>query len=117
MVSGRSSALDPDVARGERAARKVLADLGIAHAAEQPLEDIAWLRGALVRTLELRGCQGRLTRLGDCGVISISSDVCYRPRQRFIIAHELGHLEIHGVEENQLSLCTEAQIREAYDSV
>ncbi len=116
MTSGRSSAVDPDIARGERAARAVLAELGIAHAAEQLVEDIAWLRGALVRSIPLRGCQGRLTRLGDRGVISISADVWYRPRQRFIVAHELGHLEIHGLEENQLSLCTEEQIREAYDS-
>jgi hypothetical protein len=116
MTSGRSSTLEPDIARGERAARKVLADLGIAHAAEQSIEDIAWLRGALVRTIPLRGCQGRLARLGARGVISVSEEVWYRPRQRFIVAHELGHLEIHGPEENQLSLCTETQIREGYDT-
>lgn len=105
---------DADVARGERAARAVLSELGIAHPTETLVDNIAYLRGALVRDVPLHGAQGRLVRLGRQATISVSTSVTYPPRRRFVIAHELGHLEIHR-HVNQLEACDESKISELYD--
>ncbi len=105
---------DADVARGEQAAQAVLADLRIGHPTETAIENIAWLRRALVIDVPLRGAQGRLARLGDHATISVSTSVTYDRRRRFVIAHELGHLEIHR-HVNQIELCDESKIDERYD--
>jgi hypothetical protein len=75
---------------------------------------MVWLLrpGLLVRDEYLGGCVGRLTRVGRGGVITVSTSVTYPPRRRFVIAHELGHFEVHGPEQNQLSLCAHADTSE-----
>lgn len=105
---------DGEVGRGERAARKALASLEVDHPTEAEIEDLAYVRGALVRQAPLAGAQARLVRANGHAVITISSSISYRPRQRFAIAHELGHLETH-MKENQLDLCSESDISERYD--
>lgn len=111
---GKNNWQDADVARGEHAARVVLSELGIAHPTEVALDNIAYLRGALVVDMPLRGAQGRLLRLGTNATISVSSSIAYPQRRRFVIAHELGHLEIHR-HVNQLEACDESKINELYD--
>lgn len=60
------------------------------------LEKIAWARHALVVYEPLQGSEARLLSIpGKQSIITISSNESYRPRQRFSIAHELGHLELH----------------------
>jgi hypothetical protein len=115
------SVADADLARGEHAARKVLAELGVAHPAGYDLADLLWvLRRIVVRDVPLGGCVGRTTRVAGRAIISVSSSVEYQPRRRFIIAHEFGHYEIHGADRNQIELCDsvqtsdDAQLREIY---
>ncbi|NTX09274.1 ImmA/IrrE family metallo-endopeptidase [Myxococcus sp. CA056] len=105
-----------DTERGIRRARQILHQLGLPHIADISIEDFAHLRGALVRSIPLTNCEGRLSRLNGRAVISVNSSLHYTPRKRFVVAHELGHLEIHK-EHNQaeLSLCTEQAISELYD--
>lgn len=69
------------------------------------LEAIAWERGALVRHDKLDGAEARLTVMGRRAVITISTSVQNPHRQRFNIAHELGHLEMHRYQTNS-SICT-----------
>jgi Zn-dependent peptidase ImmA (M78 family) len=106
---------DADISHGERAARKLLDELGISHPMETSLENIAWLRGALVRDTPLVGAQGRSCRVGKRAIISVSDQIDYAPRRRYVIGHELGHLEIHK-DENQLVLCESEQISEGHDN-
>lgn len=105
---------DADVARGERAARQMLAELGISNPAEVEIDNLAYLRGALVRDVPMSGAQGRSCRIGRRAIISVNDQVKYPSRRRYVIAHELGHLDIHR-DKNQLSLCSEASISEQYD--
>ncbi|MBL9045515.1 MAG: ImmA/IrrE family metallo-endopeptidase [Myxococcales bacterium] len=105
---------DADVARGERAARQLLADLKINHPVEVDIDTLAYMRGALVRDIPMNGAQGRSCRIGARAIISVNEQVTYVPRRRYVVAHELGHLEIHR-DKNQLSLCAEASISERYD--
>jgi Zn-dependent peptidase ImmA (M78 family) len=105
---------DGDVGLGEHAARKALAELGVKHPAETDIENLAFLRGAIVKQGRLAGAQARLVKRGKKAVITLSEEVTYRPQQRFAIAHELGHLEAHRFE-NHIDTCTKEQITERYD--
>lgn len=105
-----------DTLRGAAAARALRAELGLGHPTEVSIETIAFARGALVRDVALTGVQGRLTRLGDRAIIAVSTKVDYAPRRRFVVSHELGHLELHEEGENQIELCQEGDISEVYDT-
>lgn len=105
---------DGDVGLGEHAARRVSQELGFRHPNETAIENLAFMRGAIVRRAPLRGAQARLVKFGHRAVITIDSAIEYRPRQRFAIAHELGHLEAHK-EKNHIDTCTKEQISERYD--
>ena len=60
------------------------------------LEKIAMARQATVIYEPLQGSEARLLSIpGRRSIITVSSSVTYRPGQRFSIAHELGHLELH----------------------
>jgi Zn-dependent peptidase ImmA (M78 family) len=60
-----------------------------------PVERLARLRGARVRYEPLEGeLSGMLFREGDRAIIGVNS-LHPKSRQRFTIAHELGHLELH----------------------
>src|SRR5262249_10344202 len=104
-----------DVARGERAARKLLDSLGVVKPTETEIDNLAYLHGVLVQDVPIAGAQGRLCRVGKKAIVSVNTSVTYRPRRRFVIAHELGHFEIHE-KKNDLALCTEADIDEMYDA-
>lgn len=104
----------PDLGRGARTARRVLSELGVDDPTEFEIETLAFARGALVHQRPLAGCQGRLVRVGSKAIISVSTSIEYPARRRWVIAHELGHLELHP-DRNQLDLCTSAVIDERYD--
>lgn len=101
--------------RGANRATQVLEELQVRHPTEAPIESLAMLRGALVRDTDLKGAQGRLTRVGNRAIISVGTSVTYEPRRRFVIAHELGHLELHKERHNQIEACEAEKIREVYD--
>lgn len=91
-------------------ADSVLDDLRIVSTEDlQLLEKIVWARRAQVIYEPLEGCEARLLSIpGKRSIITISSTESYRPRQRFSIAHELGHLELHRRELNSISCTTQS---------
>ena len=110
-----SSWEDADVARGERCARRLLDRLGVVNPTETEIDNLAFLAGALVRDVPMSGAQGRLCKVRRRAIISVNEEVTYRPRRRFVVAHELGHLQLHE-DVNDLSLCTDDDISERYDA-
>ncbi len=71
-------------------AENLLYNLGITTPGEIDLEAIAWTQNVLVKTRPLEGCEARIFGKGNVAIISVNEDS--RPtRQRFSIAHELGH--------------------------
>lgn len=90
-------------------AREILASLRIAHPSEIEVEDIAWVRGALVREAPLEGAEGRLVRGESRGIITVKADIREPGKRRFVAAHELGHFELH-VDSDQLTLCTDKDL-------
>jgi len=67
-------------------------------------------RGVLVLEGKLHGCEARLVRKKDSGIIRVMDDIRNEGRKRFAVAHELGHWELHG-EISQFHVCTEADLR------
>jgi Zn-dependent peptidase ImmA (M78 family) len=82
--------------RAEQAAQDLLVDLGITEL-PVPVEEVARLCGAAVtRERFRRDLSGMLVRDddGDGAVIGVNST--HHPRrQRFTVAHEIGHLRLH----------------------
>lgn len=73
---------------------RILQRLGVDRPDEIDVEAIAWELGARVKFRELHSCEARIVGKDDKAIISVDSRVAPR-RQRFSIAHELGHWHHH----------------------
>lgn len=77
-------------------AADLLRKLFISRPEDIDLEAIAWLQGAKVKYRELDGCEACIVGRADVGRAIISIDKHGNPRrQRFSLAHEIGHWELH----------------------
>jgi Zn-dependent peptidase ImmA (M78 family) len=75
-------------------AEKLLQSLGIDDPREIDLEAIAWHMGALVKRRPLDGCEALIVGSQRKAIISVNS-LSIETRQRFSIAHEIGHWHHH----------------------
>jgi Zn-dependent peptidase ImmA (M78 family) len=75
-------------------AEKLLQSLGIDDPKEIDLEAIAWHMGALVKRRPLDGCEALIVGNQRKAIISVNSS-SIETRQRFSIAHEIGHWHHH----------------------
>ena len=75
-------------------AERLLHDLGITEPGEIDVEVIACAAGAAVRYRRLAIGDARIVGLGDRAIITVD-DRASRVRQRFSVAHELGHWHHH----------------------
>ncbi|MDR6113170.1 MULTISPECIES: ImmA/IrrE family metallo-endopeptidase [unclassified Sphingomonas] len=75
-------------------AERLLHDLGITEPGEIDVEVIACAVGATVRYRRLGVGDARIVGLGDRAIITVD-DRASRVRQRFSVAHELGHWHHH----------------------
>ncbi len=83
------------MSKGKQAARKLMFECGIENPTEFPLEDIVFGRGAILIETPLKNSEGRIVFGGSKALITINSNISYAYKKRFIIAHELGHFEMH----------------------
>lgn len=74
-------------------AEALLWGYGITDPADIDLDAIAFDMGASVRRSPLRGCEARLVSDGGKAIITVNSNSILT-RQRFSLAHELGHLKL-----------------------
>ena len=75
-------------------AERLLQSYGITRPNEIDLETIAYELGAQIKYRPLEGCEARIVGTGNSAIISVNS-ISSIPRQRFSIAHELGHWKYH----------------------
>ena len=94
--------------KGVRAADLVRSALDLRHPAELEIEVVAHMRGALVRPEPTTGAKASLVRIGSKGIIGVA-DLPFA-QQRWAIAHELGHFELH-LDQSYLGLCTGDDLR------
>jgi IrrE N-terminal-like domain len=106
----KSTGAAPNLLRAGGAAFKLTREYGFAHPRDIRLEDIAMDRGVLVIVGGIIGCEGRLVRRGKKGIIRVSDAIPEVGRQRFAIAHEMGHWELH--DSTQWFVCSETDLRD-----
>src|SRR6516164_11685753 len=75
-------------------AERILLSLGITSPREIDLEAIAWSRGAVVNFRPLEKCEATIVGSQTRAVITVNNR-SISERQRFSIAHELGHWHHH----------------------
>lgn len=85
----------PDRRAAAQKAKEIVKDLAIEEPSHIIIEDIAFTRGAIVKEEQMKGADGRLATLDGQGLITIREDISEPGRKRFVIAHELGHYELH----------------------
>ena len=100
----------------EARALKLLDRYGLNRPSEIVLEDIAYALGIEVVYRPLTGADAHLVRVGNKGGITINDSIAERGRQRFAIAHEIGHWELHEGR-TQVFLCTTEDMRDYQSSV
>lgn len=100
----------PNFMRAQGTAHKLARRYGFAHPREICLEDIAMERGVLVIPSRMDGCEARLVRKGRNGIIRVNNTIPERGRQRFGVAHDLGHWEMH--DSSQWFVCKAADLRD-----
>lgn len=76
------------------AAEQILQALGIEAPGEIDLEAVAWHMGVTVRYRPLDGCEARIIGNGTRAIATINERSAWK-RQRFSLAHELGHWKYH----------------------
>lgn len=86
-------------------AKEIIRRLQIRYPSEISIRDIAMVQGVFVKERFLEGSEGRLVRKGRRGIITVNSNILEEGRKRFVIAHELGHFELHS--KSQLIICNE----------
>ncbi|GLH79747.1 hypothetical protein SSBR45G_46560 [Bradyrhizobium sp. SSBR45G] len=88
------------------APERLLRSLGIGKPEEIDLEAVAWSVGAKVKYRSLKSCEARICGCGDKAIISVD-DTRIPQRQRFSLAHEIGHWTYH---RGQLLVCRSKDI-------
>lgn len=83
------------MSKGKYAAQTLMTECGITDPTELPLDLIVFGRGATLVEKPLQNSEGRIV-FGDIKtIITINSEIEYEGKRRFVIAHELGHYEMH----------------------
>jgi len=99
------------VPHAESVAERIVSELGITAPRELVIEDIAWVRGALVCYERLERAAARLVVRGSKSVITVSTELSSVGQRRFAVGHELGHLELHRTR-NDVNLCLSSDLEE-----
>lgn len=77
------------------AVKKLYYECGIADPLDLSIETIIGSKNILIKEEEIDGADGRILMKEDSGVITLNSAIDFYPKKRFILAHELGHFELH----------------------
>lgn len=89
-----------------RPAERILISLGIERPDQIDLEAIAWEKGAFVKYRPLDRCEARIVGAKSRAIISVNSR-SIPTRQRFSLAHEIGHWHHH---RGRILICSGADI-------
>lgn len=77
------------------AARALLVKYGLERDDQVPVDKLIAARGLIVRSGVMGGAEGRLVRRRNSGIVTVNSAITLRGKRRFVLAHELGHFELH----------------------
>lgn len=104
---------EPDKRKAVHRAKEILQYLYIQSADYIILENIAAIRGVYVKEEPIAGAEGRLATMGPKGIITVNDRIDIPGKKRFVIAHELGHFELHRGDVFSIN-CTDDDFRRWY---
>lgn len=77
-------------------AREVLRYCGIDFAAQAQIEDILYSRGIdMILSKRIEGSEARISFKENNAIVTVNSEIKYPKKRNFVLAHELGHFELH----------------------
>jgi Zn-dependent peptidase ImmA (M78 family) len=85
------------------AARELLIRCGIENPSEVAIEDLINFHDGIVQQLPLENCDGRMVMKNGRSIVSLNSNIEFPQKKRFVLAHELGHIILHGGKEATFS--------------
>lgn len=97
-----------------RAARAILNEFGFQSPGDIDLEMVAHDRRALIKRTQMDMAEGHLMYRDGRGTISVASNNSPESKQRFTIAHEIGHIELHRDDEGVV-VCDEKDLNSRGD--
>jgi len=77
------------------AVKKIYDECGITDPLQLPIEVIINSKNIIIKEEEIDGAEGRILMTENSGIITLNSSIDFEPKKRFILAHELGHFELH----------------------
>ena len=92
--------------RAPNLALKLIEQYSISNSKEIVLPAIAYELGLLVDEKPINGAEGRLVINQSKGIIVVNSNIIEHGKKRFVIAHEIGHFELHK-RIQKLAICDE----------
>ncbi|MFR3216428.1 MAG: ImmA/IrrE family metallo-endopeptidase [Dysgonomonas mossii] len=81
--------------KGTIVARKLIEEFGIEKPDDFSIEELIHARDIILQEKKIANADGRIVFGKSKTKISINSDIKYKGRRRFTLAHELGHFELH----------------------
>jgi Zn-dependent peptidase ImmA (M78 family) len=81
--------------KSDAAVIKVYDECGITDPFQLPLETIITSKNIIIKEEKIEGAEGRIVMTKNSGIITLNSDIDLPGKKRFILAHELGHFEMH----------------------
>lgn len=97
---------DLGIGKAKARATDILVEYGLPHGADVNLYNLAFDRGLVVMDKSMTGAEGRLVQKGGQAIAAINDKIRYAGKRTFVIAHELGHFELH--RDSPLFLCDES---------
>lgn len=85
------------------AARELLKNCGIENPAEIEIADLITYHDGIVKELPLENCDGRMVMKNRKSIVSLNSKIEFPQKKRFVLAHELAHIILHGGKEATFS--------------
>ncbi len=83
------------MSKGKYAAQRLMSECGIDDPTKFALDLIVYGRGAILIEKPLNNSEGRIVFGKTKSIITVNSNIVYEGKKRFVIAHELGHFEMH----------------------
>jgi len=77
------------------AALKLLDECGISEPLQLSVEMIINSRNLMIKEEAIDGAEGRIVMNENSGVITVDSKITFPAKRCFVLAHELGHFELH----------------------
>ncbi len=91
------------ISRAEQKAQGILSLCGAAKPRDISIEDLIVFHNGIVNEKPLHNCDGRMIMKHGRSIVTINSEIEFPPKKRFVLAHELGHILLHGTQEATFS--------------